>query len=526
MKNKKKLAFLTLAMTMGMVLGACNPAPASSNSNTSSGPAETSTSSSSSSESTSSSSSSSSSVVATLVSISVTAPTKVAYTTADTALDLAGMVVTATYSDGSTKAIATGYTVSTVDFSTTGEKTVTVTYEGKTATFKITVAAILVSITVTPPTKLVYTTADTALDLAGMVVKANYSDNSQKTITEGYTVSTVDFTSIGEKTVTVTYQGKTDSFKVTVNNQKFTVKFVVNGVEVKSYEVENGQTAAYDGDTPTKAGDANAVKYRFKGWDKDLTQPITQDTTFTAVFAEYAAEQVVDNFESYESNSDMADAWKVEAYKNDAWGDTSASVSIGSKATQGNKALRFDGWENGIGFRFTKHLAENALPKSANAIKFNMQIPSMNTVKVILRGKATIGGQQQEPSFTYEFKPTTNEYVEYTIPVAADEWQLWNQAGQSIKAVAGYTGIHEDDLTNYLTDVGFFVQGNDGANGLPYFAFVDNVRFVTLDEPVAKDAVETMGQYTTYTGLLNNGCTVKVELGANGSATATVLDAL
>ena len=525
MKNKKKLAFLTLAMTMGMVLGACNPAPASSNSNTSSGPAETSTSSSSSSESTSSSSSSSSSVVATLVSISVTAPTKVAYTTADTVLDLAGMVVTATYSDGSTKAIATGYTVSTVDFSTTGEKTVTVTYEGKTATFKITVAAILVSITVTPPTKLVYTTADTALDLAGMVVKANYSDNSQKTITEGYTVSTVDFTSIGEKTVTVTYQGKTDSFKVTVNNQKFTVKFVVNGVEVKSYEVENGQTAAYDGDTPTKAGDANAVKYRFKGWDKDLTQPITQDTTFTAVFAEYAAEQVVDNFESYESNSDMADAWKVEAYKNDAWGDTSASVSIGSKATQGNKALRFDGWENGIGFRFTKHLAENALPKSANAIKFNMQIPSMNTVKVILRGKATIGGQQQEPSFTYEFKPTTNEYVEYTIPVAADEWQLWNQAGQSIKAVAGYTGIHEDDLTNYLTDVGFFVQGNDGANGLPYFAFVDNVRFVTLDEPVAKDAVETMGQYTTYTGLLNNGCTVKVELGANGSATATVLDA-
>ena len=525
MKNKKKLAFLTLAMTMGMVLGACNPAPASSNSNTSSGPAETSTSSSSSSESTSSSSSSSSSVVATLVSISVTAPTKVAYTTADTALDLAGMVVTATYSDGSTKAIATGYTVSTVDFSTTGEKTVTVTYEGKTATFKITVAAILVSITVTPPTKLVYTTADTALDLAGMVVKANYSDNSQKTITEGYTVSTVDFTSIGEKTVTVTYQGKTDSFKVTVNNQKFTVKFVVNGVEVKSYEVENGQTAAYDGDTPTKAGDANAVKYRFKGWDKDLTQPITQDTTFTAVFAEYAAEQVVDNFESYESNSDMADAWKVEAYKNDAWGDTSASVSIGSKATQGNKALRFDGWENGIGFRFTKHLAENALPKSANAIKFNMQIPSMNTVKVILRGKATIGGQQQEPSFTYEFKPTTNEYVEYTIPVAADEWQLWNQAGQSIKAVAGYTGIHEDDLTNYLTDVGFFVQGNDGANGLPYFAFVDNVRFVTLDEPVAKDAVETMGQYTTYTGLLNNGCTVKVELGANGSATAIVLDA-
>ena len=461
--------------------------------------------------------------MATLVSISVTAPTKVAYTTADTALDLAGMVVTATYSDGSTKAIATGYTVSTVDFSTTGEKTVTVTYEGKTATFKITVAAILVSITVTPPTKLVYTTADTALDLAGMVVKANYSDNSQKTITEGYTVSTVDFTSIGEKTVTVTYQGKTDSFKVTVNNQKFTVKFVVNGVEVKSYEVENGQTAAYDGDTPTKAGDANAVKYRFKGWDKDLNQPITQNTTFTAVFAEYAAEQVVDNFESYEGNSDMADAWKVEAYTT-AWGDTAANVAVGSKATQGTKSMRFNGWENGTGYRFLKHNEIGAFSKSANAIKFNLQIPSINTVKVILKGKATIMGQVQEPSFTYEFHPTTSEYVEYVIPLADDAWQLWGEAGKTIKTAADMIGAHVDDITNYITDVGFFVQGNDGGSNLPYFAFVDNIRFVTIDEPAQASQVETMGQYTKYTGLLNDGHTVKVELGANGAATATIID--
>jgi len=33
-----------------------------------------------------------------------------------------------------------------------------------------------------------------------------------------------------------------------------------------------------------------------------------------------------------------------------------------------------------------------------------------------------------------------------------------------------------------------------------------------------------MGQYTRYTGLLNDGHTVKVELGANGAATATVID--
>ena len=525
MKNKKKLAFLTLAMTMGMVLGACNPAPASSKSNTSSGPAETSTSSSSSSESTSSSSSSSSSVVATLVSISVTAPTKVAYTTADTALDLAGMVVTATYSDGSTKAIATGYTVSTVDFSTTGEKTVTVTYEGKTATFKITVAAILVSITVTPPTKLVYTTADTALDLAGMVVKANYSDNSQKTITEGYTVSSVDFTSIGEKTVTVTYQGKTDSFKVTVNNQKFTVKFVVNGVEVKSYEVENGQTAAYDGDTPTKAGDANAVKYRFKGWDKDLTQPITQDTTFTAVFAEYAAEVMVDDFESYESSPEVADAnWVAIGWKDNGWSEqTNAAVSLGTNSVEGNKALRLDAWRNGSYYKMAKKFPTNTFDKSVNAMKFRLMVPENCDIQVILYASCVIGGTQQSPAFYYPLKAQSSEYVEYTLPLDDAAWDLWNQhEGKSIASVAEWTGIHQDDLMSYLTKIEISIKGTV-ENNLPYHGFLDSLRFVTIDNPV-KAEVETMGQYTKYTGLLNDGHTVKVELGTNGAATATVID--
>ncbi len=364
-----------------------------------------------------------------------------------------------------------------------------------------------------------------ALNLTGLVVTGTFSDGTSRAV-RSYTTNPANGTvlnEVGEQEIVVTYKEVTTSFKVTVANQKFTVRFLVDGQEVKSYQVEDGQKVVYDGEQPTKAADANAVKYRFKGWDKDLNQPITQDTTINAVFAAYAAEQVVDNFEAYDSNADMADAWKVEAYTT-AWGDTSASVVVGSKATEGNKSLRFNAWENGTGFRFLKHLEANALPKSANAIKFNLQIPALNTVKVILKGKATIAGEEKEPSFTYEFKPTTDEYVEYTIPLDADEWQLWAQAGQSIKAVADYIGIHQDDVVNYLTDVGFFVQGKNDGN-LPYFAFVDNIRFVTLDEPVAKSEIETMGQYTKYTGLLNNGYTVKVELGAQGAATATILDA-
>jgi len=74
----------------------------------------------------------------TLTGIAVTTqPTKTVYTIGEQ-LSTAGMVVTATYSDDTTAAVTT-YTTSGFNSSTAGEKNVTVTYEGKTATFTVTV---------------------------------------------------------------------------------------------------------------------------------------------------------------------------------------------------------------------------------------------------------------------------------------------------------------------------------------------------------------------------------------------------
>ncbi|MCU6688381.1 bacterial Ig-like domain-containing protein, partial [Dorea acetigenes] len=108
-------------------------------------------------------------------SITVTAPTKTEYTAGEE-LDLDGMKVTVKYSNGEEKEITEGYEVSGYDKAKTGEQTVTVTYEGKTATFKVTVKeeakpVTLESITVTAPTKTEYTVGD-ELDLAGMKVVA------------------------------------------------------------------------------------------------------------------------------------------------------------------------------------------------------------------------------------------------------------------------------------------------------------------------------------------------------------------
>lgn len=85
-----------------------------------------------------------SAAVSDVASIAVTTqPTKTEYAIGD-ALDLSGMVVTATMSDGTTAAeLGEGeYTVSEFDSSTAGEKTLTVTYAADTSltvTFKVTV---------------------------------------------------------------------------------------------------------------------------------------------------------------------------------------------------------------------------------------------------------------------------------------------------------------------------------------------------------------------------------------------------
>lgn len=68
-----------------------------------------------------------------------TQPVKTDYYVGD-ALDTAGLVVTVSYSDGSTREISEGVDVSGFDSSAAGEKTVTVTYCGSSATFPVTVS--------------------------------------------------------------------------------------------------------------------------------------------------------------------------------------------------------------------------------------------------------------------------------------------------------------------------------------------------------------------------------------------------
>jgi len=146
-------------------------------------------------------------------------PLKKIYNVGDI-LDLAGLVVTANYNNGNTEIIVHSSLQISYDFSTTGEKTIAVTFNGRTASFTVTVNTVDVSLTniviTTEPLKKIYNVDDT-LDLTGLVVTANYSNGDAAIIVHSSLQISYDFSTAGEKTVTITFNGRTASFTVTVN---------------------------------------------------------------------------------------------------------------------------------------------------------------------------------------------------------------------------------------------------------------------------------------------------------------------
>ena len=149
-----------------------------------------------------------------------TEPSKKEYFVGATTLDTTEMAVTATYNNGTTADVTKDATVSGFNSSAAVDsQTITVTYGGKTATFTVKINPVLLTgIAITnQPTKKDYHIGD-EIDLAGMVVTANYNDGSTKTLaSKEYTVTGFDSTDyVKDQVITVTHNDKTDTFKISV----------------------------------------------------------------------------------------------------------------------------------------------------------------------------------------------------------------------------------------------------------------------------------------------------------------------
>jgi hypothetical protein len=145
-------------------------------------------------------------------------PTKTVYTIGET-FNPAGLEVTGTWSDGSEKPV-TDYTLSDVDTSTAGTKTVTVSKGALTGEFTLRVRdpdSVMVSIVVTAlPDKTHYAIGET-FDSAGLEITGIWSDEFEDPVT-GWTLGEVDTSTAGTKTVTVTLNGLEAAFIVSVGN--------------------------------------------------------------------------------------------------------------------------------------------------------------------------------------------------------------------------------------------------------------------------------------------------------------------
>ena len=162
----------------------------------------------------------------TTTSLSLAGKIKTLYATNEQ-LDLSNLVVYAHYSDNTSSPVL-GYTVSDVDMTTTGEKSVTITYGGLSESFNINVVDRQTTglIITNLPNKTVYEKGD-ELDLTGLKV-ATIDNFNNVELTEEYTVSDVDMTTDGAKLVTITKGEQSVSFAITV------LKASVTSIEVTS----------------------------------------------------------------------------------------------------------------------------------------------------------------------------------------------------------------------------------------------------------------------------------------------------
>ena len=204
-----------------------------------------------------------------LIAISVTAPSTTEYAVGDR-FNTAGMVVTATYSDDSTKDVTASASFSPANgaiLTTVGDQTVNVTYteNGVTKSASVAVKVLnvtLKSITMSAPTKSTYVVGD-SLNTAGIVVTAHYSNGTTKDVTADSAISPANgytLASVGTQTITATYKGMTATATVAVEAPKVT-----------SITMTAPNTTSYDyGATFSTAGIVVTAHYN-NGTTKDVT---------------------------------------------------------------------------------------------------------------------------------------------------------------------------------------------------------------------------------------------------------------
>ena len=229
--------------------------------------------------------------------IVLTPPTKVKYVEGQS-LDLTGGKVIVSYNDDTSEKIdLTSDMVSGYDKDHLGKQTITVTYQGKTATFEVEVIkkeATKIEL-VTPPDKVEYIRGQ-KLNLEGARIKVTYNDGDTKLIdvTEKM-CSGFDSSLLGQKIVTITYENKTTTFEVNIIERVITsikVEGIVKTkyVEGQSLDLTGGKViVSYNDDT---SEEIDLTSDMISGYDKDHLGKQTITVTYQGKTATFEVEVI------------------------------------------------------------------------------------------------------------------------------------------------------------------------------------------------------------------------------------------
>lgn len=220
-------------------------------------------------------------------SVAVThAPTKTAYNVGET-FDPTGLVVTATYADGTTEDVTDGCTFSpTVMAASTTAVTITYQRAGiiKTATQAVTVRVLSSIRVAAAPTKTTYYIGE-QIDTSGVVIKATMSDGTTKTVT-GWTYTPTGALTASSNAITFSY---TENGVTKTCTQAITMR-VLASIAIATPPTKTaykyGEKFASAGMVVTATYSDNATRV-VSGWSYSPTTALgLTNTTITITYAE------------------------------------------------------------------------------------------------------------------------------------------------------------------------------------------------------------------------------------------------
>ena len=167
-------------------------------------------------------------------------------------LDTTGLVLAANYNNGTVISTADNFYVEGYDPQIAGEQCVTVTFEGHSTYFYVMVQPVVVTNVEieTMPNKTAYLTGE-QLDTAGLALRVTYNNGEVVSVADGFEVSGFDSETPAKQRLTVSYEGFTANFYVTVQPAvKFEIVKQPENVEitagfVANFTVEATEVAAY-----------------------------------------------------------------------------------------------------------------------------------------------------------------------------------------------------------------------------------------------------------------------------------------